>query len=637
MNLLRGILGGLGAAYMTREIWKVATDFERIDRVMLLIAGSSEAAASEMKFVRDEAKRLGLHVRSAADDYAKFTLAAQGAGLSLAVSRNIWVSTMEAARAMGMSVDDTRGTMRAFIQMLSKGNVQAEELRGQLGERLVGAFQMAAGAMGVTTKELNKMLENGEVLANDLLPKMAIAMHEKFGVAAVNAASGAQAEMARFKNSLDETQKLVAQSGFMDVLISGMNGFRDVLVDKEFQNGLKTIVSGVTGLIKILGENPEILAILGGAWVGAKRGPYGALAGGLAGGLGAVIMSGEDSPEAQLKSLIARQSEFSNQLKIAELALVRQVENGGLANAIAMKRREVRNIKNAISKIDNEIKTIKIPPQNQRPKSGYDMTAMDDALSKSQSQKAAISPKVNARVAMINAEIAAMDDIINAYGKSAGAVELSKRKYSELLAIRSAVSDSLNGGERAAITASTQRILSRKLVLKQMAEVEKQHIASVLAVGDAVNSLKSPYQQQVLDLEKWRDQTILGLDRTKHGYKKFVAEISEVFSVKMKDIYQANIEDVGSWGAKFKQEIDGVFGKADEFSKDLGGMLVGGLKAGENAFVNFAKTGKFSFKSLSDSIISDLARIAYKQMILKPIIGLLGRFKFWFDVWRWRW
>jgi tape measure domain-containing protein len=52
--------------------------------------------------------------------------------------------------ALGLSVDDQRGIFKALEQMLSKGNVQAEELRGQLGERLPGAIYFSAKALGVT-------------------------------------------------------------------------------------------------------------------------------------------------------------------------------------------------------------------------------------------------------------------------------------------------------------------------------------------------------------------------------------------------------------------------------------------------------------------------------------------------------
>jgi phage-related minor tail protein len=48
----------------------------------------------------------------------------------------------------------------------------------------------------------------------------------------------------------------------------------------------------------------------------------------------------------------------------------------------------------------------------------------------------------------------------------------------------------------------------------------------------------------------------------------------------------------------------------------------------EDAFVNFVKTGKLDFKSLADSIISDLARIAFRQMLSGLFGGTTGGFNF---------
>lgn len=53
---------------------------------------------------------------------------------------------------------------------VSKGRIQAEELRGQLGERLVGAYQATARAMGMTTEELAKQTEQGKMTAEEVFP-----------------------------------------------------------------------------------------------------------------------------------------------------------------------------------------------------------------------------------------------------------------------------------------------------------------------------------------------------------------------------------------------------------------------------------------------------------------------------------
>ena len=81
-----------------------------------------------------------------------------------------------------------------------------------------GAFSMAAEAMGVSTQKLNDMLENGEVLAEDLLPKLAIVLEERFGKAAVESADSAQAHFNRLTNEMTELKRAVGESGLTENL-----------------------------------------------------------------------------------------------------------------------------------------------------------------------------------------------------------------------------------------------------------------------------------------------------------------------------------------------------------------------------------------------------------------------------------
>lgn len=54
--------------------------------------------------------------------------------------------------------------------------------------------------------------------------------------------------------------------------------------------------------------------------------------------------------------------------------------------------------------------------------------------------------------------------------------------------------------------------------------------------------------------------------------------------------------------------------------------LVNSFQKAEDAFVEFAKTGKFSFKDMANSIISDLIRIQVRSSITGPLSQLLGSF-----------
>jgi len=54
---------------------------------------------------------------------------------------------------------------------------------------------------------------------------------------------------------------------------------------------------------------------------------------------------------------------------------------------------------------------------------------------------------------------------------------------------------------------------------------------------------------------------------------------------------------------------------ATDVSGAINSAFTNAFSSMEDAFVNFVKTGKLDFKSLADSIISDMARIAFRQMM----------------------
>ncbi|MBQ3170671.1 MAG: tape measure protein, partial [Mailhella sp.] len=108
-------------------------------------------------------------------------------------------------------------------QMVSKGKVMAEELRGQLGERLPGAFQLAAKAMGVTTMELDKMLETGDVLADDLLPKLAVEIEKAFGAGAQQAAQGLQKNINRLRTEWEKFKASILDSELVAKMLRALS------------------------------------------------------------------------------------------------------------------------------------------------------------------------------------------------------------------------------------------------------------------------------------------------------------------------------------------------------------------------------------------------------------------------------
>lgn len=196
---------------------------------------SARGSAGELVYLRKTTDELGLSFKGTAQAYQQFQAASRGTALEGQKARDVFEAISKASAVMGLSAEQSSGALLALQQMVSKGTVQAEELRGQLGERLPGAFQTAARAMGVTTAELGKMLEQGQVIATDFLPKFAAELERSLGNAAEKAADRLDASANRMGNAWDRLKQRVGDSGISQQMAQEMNFLTramDAITDK---------------------------------------------------------------------------------------------------------------------------------------------------------------------------------------------------------------------------------------------------------------------------------------------------------------------------------------------------------------------------------------------------------------------
>jgi tape measure domain-containing protein len=214
-TLAGGVLAGAFAAFSISELYQAFiaanVEVERFTRAATQITGGSAAAAKELEYLRSTSDRLGLSVRDTSNSYVSLLAATKGTALEGDQARAIFEAVSGAMANLGRSSADTQGALLAVQQIVSKGTVSAEELRGQLGERLPGAFGIAARSIGVTTEELGKLLEAGKLTAVDFLPKFAAELQKTFGSAAP--VDGYTAAMNRLKNQFDLTLNTIGNSG----------------------------------------------------------------------------------------------------------------------------------------------------------------------------------------------------------------------------------------------------------------------------------------------------------------------------------------------------------------------------------------------------------------------------------------
>lgn len=190
-----------GGAAIAKEIFDTTVQLDSLNSALRAVSKTEEEFQSNQKFLADTANRLGLSVIDLTKAYKLFYTASTQSGLSAVTTRKIFSSVSETAATLKLSTDDTNGVLLAFSQILGKGKVQAEELRGQIGERLPGAFAIAARSIGVTEQELNKMLQKGQVISADFLPKFATELQKTFGVNGQEPVQGLQASINRLSNA----------------------------------------------------------------------------------------------------------------------------------------------------------------------------------------------------------------------------------------------------------------------------------------------------------------------------------------------------------------------------------------------------------------------------------------------------
>ncbi|ABE50952.1 tape measure protein [Methylobacillus flagellatus] len=213
----------------TKQIVQANLNFEKYNNTLVYATGSQHLAAVEMDYITRTADQLGLNLEGAIVGYTKFSAATRGTSIEGEKTREVFESIAKASVVMRLSADETNGALLAISQMISKGTVQAEELRGQLGERLPGAFNVAARAMGVTTQELDKLLEDGAVVSDEFLPRFADELTRTLGDNPQSAASSAQAQLNRLSNAYLEFKRSLGESLIMELVLRVTEGSTDAL------------------------------------------------------------------------------------------------------------------------------------------------------------------------------------------------------------------------------------------------------------------------------------------------------------------------------------------------------------------------------------------------------------------------
>lgn len=262
---------GAQVAQMRKGIGEAASYAAQIKKLNIALQGitkTTQEYQAAQAAIAEVTERLNVPVLEATQGFTRLTAAVKGAGGNVADSKIVFDGITNAIKATGGSSEDVQGAILAMSQVFSKGKVSAEELQGQLGERLPGAVTLFAEATGRTLPQLAKDLESGTVGLNDLM-KFAIALSNRYANDASKMAQSTEEAGARMKVALDELKKNFGDlfkpvgAGIQDLITKMIQFANQVFKTAQLTNKLKEYSKGITPVKEkeLLGEARRIGAL----------------------------------------------------------------------------------------------------------------------------------------------------------------------------------------------------------------------------------------------------------------------------------------------------------------------------------------------------------------------------------------
>ena len=279
---------------------ELVTKIDASNRALKAITGSSLEYTRAKTMLRQSAEEFGVSILDLTASYVRFYAASKSSTLSTAELDDVFNKMTKSASVLGLTADETAGVLKALEQMFSKNKIQAEELRGQLGDRLPGAFVVMADSMGVTTAELDKMLKLGGVLSDEVLPNFATAYEKAIGADQIDKIRTLRSEVGRFESS-------------WILVVESING-----VEGAISN---TVRAATDYMVMLAGLNDGSIKFLSKEWIGV----------GSTAELADIVREKWKKAADESAKLAADQEKFLasllSQLKVAGIKTFRELEN----------------------------------------------------------------------------------------------------------------------------------------------------------------------------------------------------------------------------------------------------------------------------------------------------------------------
>lgn len=179
---------------------------------------------------------------------------------------------------------------------------------------------------------------------------------------------------------------------------------------------------------------------------------------------------------------------------------------------------------------------------------------------------------------------------------------------------------------------SKVRELSATLYEKEAAskaakEAEEDHKKAIEEINRETLQLIPSYDLAKQALDEWKEKTIKNLGEAAEENKKYFELVEQIYSVKLKEIYDKSLQDSRKWEDGATRALQRYAEEATNAAKNAEDVFGSAAQKIEDTLVDIVSTGEFSFKKLGDLVLSiekDIMRAFIRQNITGPLAAQIS-------------
>ena len=267
---------------------------QQIHYGLLAATGSAEGANEQFEFLKQNARTLGVDLKNSAQEFTRLAASANAMNVSMEDQQKLYTALSQASTVLHLDSQKMQFATLALTQMFSKGKIQAEELRRQLGEAIPGAnvrFQKAVMEVVKGTNlakySFEELMKRGLLDTAKFLPQLIQALGE-VGSSWQEASKSLHSEITRLRNEWWQLTVDVSSGLFSTAMLASVKFLRENL------QALTGVIIGLGVAISVALAPAAIIKFIAyvkmlGVAVWAAAGPWGLLIGAIAGVIGGLV------------------------------------------------------------------------------------------------------------------------------------------------------------------------------------------------------------------------------------------------------------------------------------------------------------------------------------------------------------